>query len=261
MKKRKLLTLLLSTAILLGIFTGCSSTPDQTPSQTQEPSQTAELESMGLSPLEPTQEQMDNALPSSTEINSYMFSSQTLEDLCTNAGAAVRGTITDRYNAVYGGDAYTVYTIQVAEAYFGGPPVQETVTMVMAGGYVPLADVIQANSSADRFSDVPEAEWETTLVHQSIPGTVMPEEGEEYVFFLVPDQGLSGYYYPFNDGQGILRLSDSEGVYHRMVENEEGLDLISAQTAQAMDAQCIQTRAAVQEQADAIAQSRTEWTE
>ena len=87
---------------------------------------------MGLSPLEPTQEQVDNALPSSTEINSYMFSSQTLEDLCTNAGAAVRGTITDRYNAVYGGDAYTVYTIQVAQAYFGGPPVEETVTMVMA---------------------------------------------------------------------------------------------------------------------------------
>ena len=114
MKKRKLLTLLLSTAILLGIFTGCSTTPDQTPSQTQEPSQTVELESMGLSPLEPTQEQVDNALPSSTEINSYMFSSQTLEDLCTNAGAAVRGTVTDRYNAVSGGDAYTVYTIQVA---------------------------------------------------------------------------------------------------------------------------------------------------
>lgn len=256
MKKRKLLTLLLSTAILLGIFTGCSSTPDQTPSQTQEPSQTVELESMGLSPLEPTQEQVDNALPSSTEINSYMFSSQTLEDLCTNAGAAVRGTITDRYNAVSGGDAYTVYTIQVAQAYFGGPPVQETVTMVMAGGYVPLADVIEANSSADRFSDIPEAEWETTLVHQSVLGSLMPEEGQEYVFFLTRDNRFPGCYFPFNDGEGILRLSDSEGVYHRMVENEEGLDLISAQTPQAMDAQCIQTRAAVQEQVQA--QSQTE---
>lgn len=256
MKKRKLFALLLCAFLLLGVFTGCSTTPDQTPSQTQEPSQTVDLESMGLTALEPTQEQMDNALPSSAEINSYMFSSQTLEDLCTNAGAAVRGTITDRYNAVSGGDAYTVYTIQVAEAYFGGPPVQETVTMVMAGGYVPLADVIQANSSADRFSDVPEAEWETTLVHQSIPGTVMPEEGEEYVFFLVPDQGLSGYYYPFNDGQGILRFSASEGVYHRMVEDETGLELVPAQTAQDFDALCVQTRAQVQEQVQA--QSQTE---
>lgn len=256
MKKRKLFALLLCAFLLLGVFTGCSTTPDQTPSQTQEPSQTVELESMGLSPLEPTQEQVDNALPSSTEINSYMFSSQTLEDLCTNAGAAVRGTITDRYNAVFGGDAYTVYTIQVAEAYFGGPPVQETVTMVMPGGYVPLADIMEANNGDGSFSHIPEEEWETTLVHQSIPGTVMPEEGEEYVFFLMPDQGLSGCYYPFNDGQGILRFSASEGVYHRMVENEEGLDLISAQTPQAMDAQCIQTRAAVQEQVQA--QSQTE---
>ena len=246
MKKRKLLTLLLSTAILLGIFTGCSSTPDQTPSQTQEPSQTVELESMGLSPLEPTQEQVDNALPSSTEINSYMFSSQTLEDLCTNAGAAVRGTVTDRYNAVSGGDAYTVYTIQVAEAYFGGPPVQETVTMVMAGGYVPLADIMEANNGDGSFSHVPEAEWETTLVHQSILGAIMPEAGEEYVFFLMPDQGLSGYYYPFNDGQGILRFSASEGVYHRMVENETGLELVPAQTAQDFDALCVQIRSEVQ---------------
>ena len=246
MKKRKLFALLLCAFLLLGVFTGCSTTPDQTPSQTQEPSQTVELESMGLSPLETTQEQMDNALPSSTEINSYMFSSQTLEDLCTNAGAAVRGTITDRYNAVSGGDAYTVYTIQVAQAYFGGPPVEETVTMVMAGGYVPLADVIQANGSADRFSDIPEAEWETTLVHQSILGAIMPEAGEEYVFFLMPDQGLSGYYYPFNDGQGILRFSASEGVYHRMVENETGLELVPAQTAQDFDALCVQIRSEVQ---------------
>lgn len=256
MKKRKLLTLLLSTAILLGIFTGCSTTPDQTPSQTQEPSQTVELESMGLSPLEPTQEQVDNALPSSTETNSYMFSSQTLEDLCTNAGAAVRGTITDRYNAVYGGDAYTVYTIQVAQAYFGGPPVEETVTMVMAGGYVPLSNIMEANDGTGGFSHVPEAEWETTLVHQSIPGAIMPEEGEEYVFFLMPDQGLSGYYYPFNDGQGILRFSASEGVYHRMVENETGLELVPAQTAQDFDALCVQTRDQVQEQVQA--QSQTE---
>lgn len=256
MKKRKLLTLLLSTAILLGIFTGCSTTPDQTPSQTQEPSQTVELESMGLSPLEPTQEQVDNALPSSTETNSYMFSSQTLEDLCTNAGAAVRGTITDRYNAVYGGDAYTVYTIQVAQSYFGGPPVEETVTMVMAGGYVPLADIMEANNGDGSFFHVPEEEWETTLVHQSIPGTVMPEEGEEYVFFLMPDQGLSGYYYPFNDGQGILRFSASEGVYHRMVEDETGLELVPAQTAQDFDALCVQTRTQVQEQVQA--QSQTE---
>ena len=256
MKKRKLFALLLCAFLLLGVFTGCSTTPDQTPSQTQEPSQTVDLESMGLSPLEPTQEQMDNALPSSTEINSYMFSSQTLEDLCTNAGAAVRGTITDRYNAVYGGDAYTVYTIQVAQAYFGGPPVEETVTMVMAGGYVPLADVIQANGSADRFSAIPEAEWETTLVHQSILGAIMPEAGEEYVFFLMPDQGLSGYYYPFNDGQGILRFSASEGVYHRMVENETGLELVPAQTAQDFDALCVQTRTQVQEQVQA--QSQTE---
>lgn len=256
MKKRKLFALLLCAFLLLGVFTGCSTTPDQTPSQTQEPSQTVELESMGLSPLEPTQEQVDNALPSSTEINSYMFSSQTLEDLCTNAGAAVRGTITDRYNAVFGGDAYTVYTIQVAEAYFGGPPVQETVTMVMPGGYVPLADIMEANNGDGSFSHIPEEEWETTLVHQSIPGTVMPEVGEEYVFFLVPDQGLSGYYYPFNDGQGILRFSASEGVYHRMVEDETGLELVPAQTAQDFDALCVQTRAQVQEQVQA--QSQTE---
>lgn len=256
MKKRKLFALLLCAFLLLGVFTGCSTTPDQTPSQTQEPSQTVELESMGLSPLEPTQEQVDNALPSSAEINSYMFSSQTLEDLCINAGAAVRGTITDRYNAVYGGDAYTVYTIQVAQAYFGGPPVEETVTMVMAGGYVPLADVIQANGSADRFSDIPEAEWETTLVHQSILGAIMPEVGEEYVFFLMPDQGLSGYYYPFNDGQGILRFSASEGVYHRMVEDETGLELVPAQTAQDFDALCVQTRTQVQ--AQTAVQSQTE---
>lgn len=256
MKKRKLLTLLLSTAILLGIFTGCSTTPDQTPSQTQEPSQTVELESMGLSPLEPTQEQVDNALPSSTEINSYMFSSQTLEDLCTNAGAAVRGTITDRYNAVSGGDAYTVYTIQVAQAYFGGPPVEETVTMVMAGGYVPLSNIMEANDGTGGFSHVPEEEWETTLVHQSIPGAIMPEEGEEYVFFLMPDEWLSGYYYPFNDGQGVLRFSASEGVYHRMVEDETGLELVPAQTAQDFDALCVQTRTQVQEQVQA--QSQTE---
>lgn len=256
MKKRKLFALLLCAFLLLGVFTGCSTTPDQTPSQTQEPSQTVELESMGLSPLEPTQEQVDNALPSSTEINSYMFSSQTLEDLCTNAGAAVRGTITDRYNAVFGGDAYTVYTIQVAEAYFGGPPVQETVTMVMPGGYVPLADIMEANNGDGSFSHIPEEEWETTLVHQSIPDTVMPEVGEEYVFFLVPDQGLSGYYYPFNDGQGILRFSASEGVYHRMVENETGLELVPAQTAQDFDALCVQTRTQVQEQVQA--QSQTE---
>ena len=256
MKKRKLFALLLCAFLLLGVFTGCSTTPDQTPSQTQEPSQTVDLESMGLSPLEPNQEQVDNALPSSTEINSYMFSSQTLEDLCTNAGAAVRGTITDRYNAVFGGDAYTVYTIQVAEAYFGGPPVQETVTMVMPGGYVPLADIMEANNGDGSFSHIPEEEWETTLVHQSIPGTVMPEVGEEYVFFLVPDQGLSGYYYPFNDGQGILRFSASEGVYHRMVENETGLELVPAQTAQDFDALCVQTRTQVQEQVQA--QSQTE---
>lgn len=54
MKKRKLFALLLCAFLLLGVFTGCSTTPDQTPSQTQEPSQTVELESMGLSPLEPT---------------------------------------------------------------------------------------------------------------------------------------------------------------------------------------------------------------
>lgn len=256
MKKRKIFALLLSTAILLGIFTGCSSAPSQTPSQTEEVSQTVDLESMGLSPLEPTQEQMDNALPSSAEINSYMFSSQTLEDLCTNAGAAVRGTVTDRYNAVSGGDAYTVYTIQVAQAYFGGPPVQETVTMVMPGGYVPLADIMEANNGDGSFSHVPEEEWETTLVHQSIPGAVMPEEGEEYVFFLMPDQGLSGYYYPFNDGQGILRFSASEGVYHRMVEDETGLELVSAQTAQDFDALCVQTRTQVQ--AQTAVQSQTE---
>ncbi len=256
MKKRKLFALLLCAFLLLGVFTGCSTTPDQTPSQTQEPSQTVELESMGLSPLEPTQEQVDNALPSSTEINSYMFSSQTLEDLCTNAGAAVRGTITDRYNAVFGGDAYTVYTIQVAEAYFGGPPVQETVTMVMAGGYVPLADIMEANNGDGSFSHIPEEEWETTLVHQSIPGTVMPEEGEEYVFFLMPDDRFTGCYYPFNDGQGILRFSASEGVYHRMVEDETGLELVPAQTAQDFDALCVQTRTQVQEQVQA--QSQTE---
>lgn len=256
MKKRKLLTLLLSTAILLGIFTGCSSTPDQTPSQTQEPSQTTNLESMGLSPLEPTQEQVDNALPSSTEINSYMFSSQTLEDLCTNAGAAVRGTVTDRYNAVFGGDAYTVYTIQVAEAYFGGPPVEETVTMVMAGGYVPLADVIQANGSADRFSDIPEAEWETTLVHQSILGAIMPEAGEEYVFFLVPDDRFTGCYYPFNDGYGILTYSETDHAFYRMREDQMEAQPIPAQNPEEFDALCVQTRTQVQEQVQA--QSQTE---
>lgn len=93
-------------------------------------------------------------------------------------------------------------------------------------------------------------------MHQSILGAIMPEEGEEYVFFLMPDQGLSGYYYPFNDGQGILRFSASEGVYHRMVENETGLELVPAQTAQDFDALCVQTRTQVQEQVQA--QSQTE---
>ena len=248
MKKRKLFALLLCAALLLGAFTGCSSTPDQTPSQTQQPSQTMDLESMGLSPLEPTQQQMDNALSSPTETNSYMFSAGTLENLCTNAGAAVRGTITDSYNAVYGGDAYTVYTIQVAQSYFGGPPVEETVTMVMYGGYVPLANVIEANGSADRFSDIPEAEWDTTLVHQNILGVKMPEEGQEYVFFLLNDDRFPGCYYPFNEGQGILYLSD--GAYHRMVEDESGLELVQAQTAEEFDAQCTQTREAVQAQTE-----------
>ena len=256
MKKRKRLTLLLSTAILLGIFTGCSSTPDQTPSQTQEPSQTVDLESMGLSSLEPTQEQMDNALSSSTETNSYMFSSQTLEDLCTNAGAAVRGTVTDRYNAVFGGDAYTVYTIQVAEAYFGGPPVQETVTMVMPGGYVPLADIMEANNGDGSFSHIPEEEWETTLVHQSIPGTVMPEEGEEYVFFLVPDDRFTGCYYPFNDGYGILTYSETDHAFYRMREDQMETQPIPAQSPEEFDALCVQTRDQVQEQVQA--QSQTE---
>lgn len=260
MKKRKLLTLLLSTAILLGIFTGCSSTPDQTPSQTQEPSQTVELESMGLTALEPTQEQREEAI-ASPRMCSYMYESISLEDLCTYADAAVRGRVVDSCNVVDEDNGYTAYTIQVDQSYFGQVQTGGVVTMLMTGGYVPLANVIRANNMADRFSDIPEAEWETTLVHQSVLGSLMPEEGQEYVFFLTRDNRFPGCYFPFNDGEGILRLSDSEGVYHRMVENEEGLDLISAQTPQAMDAQCIQTRAAVQEQAEAIARSRTEWTE
>lgn len=255
MKKRKLLTLLLSTAILLGIFTGCSSAPDQSSSQLQEPAQTVDLESMGLTALEPTQEQREEAI-ASPRMCSYMYESISLEDLCTYADAAVRGRVVDSCNVVDEDNGYTAYTIQVDQSYFGETQTGSAVTMLMTGGYVPLANVIRANDMADRFSDIPEAEWETTLVHQSIPGTVMPEEGEEYVFFLVPDQGLSGYYYPFNDGQGILRFSASEGVYHRMVEDETGLELVPAQTAQDFDALCVQTRAQVQEQVQA--QSQTE---
>ena len=260
MKKRKIFTLLLSTAILLGIFTGCNSAPDQSSSQLQEPAQTVDLESMGLTALEPTQEQREEAI-ASPRMCSYMYESISLEDLCTYADAAVRGRVVDSCNVVYDDNGYTAYTIQVDQSYFGQVQTGGAVTMLMTGGYVPLANVIRANDMADRFSDIPEAEWETTLVHQSVLGSLMPEEGQEYVFFLTRDNRFPGCYFPFNDGEGILRLSDSEGVYHRMVENEEGLDLISAQTPQAMDAQCIQTRAAVQEQAEAIARSRTEWTE
>lgn len=260
MKKRKLFALLLCAFLLLGVFTGCSSAPDQSPSQPQEPAQTVDLESMGMTALEPTQEQREEAI-ASPRMCSYMYESISLEDLCTYADAAVRGRVVDSCNVVYDDNGYTAYTIQVDQSYFGQVQTGGAVTMLMSGGYVPLANVIRANNMADRFSDIPEAEWETTLVHQSVLGSLMPEEGQEYVFFLTQDQRFPGCYFPFNDGEGILRLSDSEGVYHRMVENEEGLDLISAQTPQAMDAQCIQTRVAVQEQADAIAQSRTEWTE
>ena len=260
MKKRKLFALLLCAFLLLGVFTGCSTTPDQPPSQPQEPAQTVDLESMGMTALEPTQEQREEAI-ASPRMCSYMYESISLEDLCTYADAAVRGRVVDSCNVVYDDNGYTAYTIQVDQSYFGETQTGSAVTMLMTGGYVPLANVIRANDMADRFSDIPEADWETTLVHQSVLGSLMPEEGQEYVFFLTQDQRFPGCYFPFNDGEGILRLSDSEGVYHRMVENEEGLDLISAQTPQAMDAQCIQTRVAVQEQADAIAQSRTEWTE
>ena len=260
MKKRKLFALLLCAFLLLGVFTGCSSAPDQSPSQPQEPAQTVDLESMGMTALEPTQEQREEAI-ASPRMCSYMYESISLEDLCTYADAAVRGRVVDSCNVVYDDNGYTAYTIQVDQSYFGQVQTGGAVTMLMSGGYVPLANVIRANNMADRFSDIPEAEWETTLVHQSVLGSLMPEEGQEYVFFLTRDNRFPGCYFPFNDGEGILRLSDSEGVYHRMVQNEEGLDLISAQTPQAMDAQCIQTRAAVQEQAEAIARSRTEWTE
>ena len=260
MKKRKLFALLLCAFLLLGVFTGCSSAPDQSPSQPQEPAQTAELEVMGRTGLGPAQEQREEAI-ASPRMCSYMYESISLEDLCTYADAAVRGRVVDSCNVVYDDNGYTAYTIQVDQSYFGQVQTGGAVTMLMSGGYVPLANVIRANNMADRFSDIPEAEWETTLVHQSVLGSLMPEEGQEYVFFLTRDNRFPGCYFPFNDGEGILRLSDSEGVYHRMVENEEGLDLISAQTPQAMDAQCIQTRAAVQEQAEAIARSRTEWTE
>lgn len=255
MKKRKLFALLLCAALLLGIFTGCSSDPSETPSQTDEPSQTVDLESMGLSPLEPTQEQQEQAIVS-TRTNSYMYSAETLERLCTRADAAVRGTVTDSYNAVYEDNAYTVYTIQVAQSYFGEPQTQGTVTMLMSGGYVPLANVIEANDSADRFADIPQAQWETTMVHQSVLGVFMPEEAQEYVFFLVEDDRFPGCYYPFNEGQGILRFSASEGVYHRMVEDETGLELVPAQTAQDFDALCVQTRTQVQ--AQTAVQSQTE---
>lgn len=247
MKTQKLFALLLCGAMLLGVFTGCNGDTGQTSSQTQEAAQTVDLESVGLTLLEPTQAQKEEAI-SVPHTSSYMYSGATLENICTYADAAVRGTVADSSNVVYEGSAYTAYTIQVTQSYFGDTQTGGTVTMLMAGGYLPLANVIQANDMAERFSQIPEAEWDTTLVHQSILGAVMPEEGEEYVFFLTEDNRFSGCYYPFNEGEGILYYNASEGVYHRMVEDETGLEQVSAQTAQAIDQLCIQTRAAVQNQ-------------
>lgn len=238
--KKKFLSIILCGILLLTALAGCStSQPDVQPTE-----QTVNLEEMGFTLLEPTQEQREQAIPVGSTA-SYMYSAQTLEQLCTNSVAAVRGTIVQQANTTYDGNAYHVYAIQVEEAYFGSPQAGDTIVMLLAGGYVPLEDVIEANDSADRFSEIPQSEWGTTMVHQSVLGLEMPQAEEEYVFFLLDDNHFSGCYYPLCEGYGILRYDEGEGAFHRMLEDETGTELIQAQTVEAFDAQCVQVRTQV----------------
>jgi hypothetical protein len=108
-----------------------------------------------------------------------------IENISALSEVVVRG-VTKKVSYVgMQGLARTISTVLVTEVYKGNLEKGDLISIYQLGGYIPLAEQIEANHDEFRYENMSKDEIENTIVKEVVDGEEFPEKGEDCLYFLV----------------------------------------------------------------------------
>lgn len=140
----------------------------------------------------------------------YAFDMENIENDAQHADDFIIGKVTGIRFTSRGGTAYTEIDVDVSEA-LKGETAGESITVVIAGGYVSMREVISqpgvaAHASPDN-SELKDYDVDNTYYHHIVGSAQVPIIGKEYAFFV--SEIIDGRGWVTGEEYGILYKCDN----------------------------------------------------
>jgi hypothetical protein len=160
---------------------------------------------------------MDVTMPPQYTVQStadYHYPAASFDDLVNHSSLVIKGRVQEVAYTTYDGGAYTAVNIIVDDVLNGDLNVNDIITTIHSGGYTTLQEEIETFGGAEKFSDIPEEDWASTIIHYPVNGWESINIGQDIVMFLNPSTLFDGAYVPLNDDWSRYHMKD-DGTFQR----------------------------------------------
>lgn len=113
------------------------------------------------------------------------FLSPELDSLIQASDAIVRGTVKNVVFTQFDGIAWTKADLLITESLKGEFQKGDLVSVFILGGYISLADHIQAYDNAFRYEGLTPEEIQNTVLKETVNGESFAQVGDDYIYCLV----------------------------------------------------------------------------
>lgn len=158
---------------------------------------------------------------------------ETADDLKQKAEEIVQGQVEEvRYIVSSYGIPYTAVSLKVTDPIAGSLQKGDQISILHLGGYMTLADEVEAFDNAFRFENVPEKEWDSSIIEKRFSPDPIPQIGDTYVYCLVKniedekDAWMGDTYCALNEQYGRYREGE-DGMYTRTLGEDSGAQKLS----------------------------------
>ncbi len=201
--KAKIMSALAIAAIIIAVLTSCADNSIDNGASTASRDLTVQL------PVVYSVPEDAKLMENGRGITCYSIGEE-LSAISESSDNIIKGKVKGYEYTYYDGEAFTAVIFSVEESYKGDLQAGDLITILHAGGYIPLQVHIDRYDDRYIFENVTDEEISATVIHEPLEGEE-PVVGDEYIYFIAPVEAIEvygeGLYAPVRDASSIFHLS------------------------------------------------------